>query len=144
MAPSAMSSFPGPGPSSTRTRTASGSQRPAPAASVSARCRSVESGSPPRTAATPPCAQRVVACWSSAFVSTPTCMLCSSAARTAAESPATPEPSTSRSRPAGTDDVYPPPSRGRQLVGLLDVDVPVGGGALLLGGDQLGGDRVDR
>ena len=55
---------------------------------------------PPRTAATPPCAQRVVACWSSALVSTPTRMPWISAARTAADSPATPEPSTSRSRSA--------------------------------------------
>src|SRR5262249_52837984 len=77
--------------------TASTSHSPAPAASVSARCRSVESGSPPRTAATPPWAQRVAAWDSSALVSTPTRSAMSSAARTAADSPATPLPSTSRS-----------------------------------------------
>ncbi len=55
----AMSSWTRFGPSSTSTRTASVSHRPAPAASVSARWRSVESSSPPSTAATPPWAQRV-------------------------------------------------------------------------------------
>ena len=99
-APRAMSSWTRDGPSSTSTRTASTSHSPAPAASVSARWRSVESGSPPSTAATPPWAQRVVACWSSALVSTPTRIPWISAARTAADSPATPEPSTSRSRSA--------------------------------------------
>ena len=70
-APRAISSCTRPGPSSTRTRTASSSHRPAPAARVSARCRSVESSSPPSTAATPPWAQRV-ADWDSApLVSTP-------------------------------------------------------------------------
>src|SRR5205807_1922144 len=67
---------------------------------VSARCRSVESGSPPRTAATPPWAHRVVAWASADLVSTPTRSggSVSAAARTAADSPATPLPSTSRSR----------------------------------------------
>ena len=102
MAPRAMSSLTRPGPSSTSTRTASESQRPAPAASVSARCRSVESGSAASTAATPPCAQRVVAWCSSPLVSTPTRRPCMSAARTAADSPATPLPSTSRSSGAGS------------------------------------------
>ena len=69
--PSAISSLTRPGPSSTSTRTASASHRPAPAASVSARCRSVESSSPPSTAATPPWAQRVVDWASSPLVSTP-------------------------------------------------------------------------
>ena len=71
-APMAMSSWTRAGPSSTRTRTASASHRPAPAARVSARCRSVESSSPPSTAATPPWAQRVADWDSSALVSTPT------------------------------------------------------------------------
>ena len=52
----------------------------------------------PSTAATPPWAQRVVAWCSSPLVSTPTRMPCVSAARTAADSPATPLPRTSRSR----------------------------------------------
>ena len=59
-APSAISSSTRAGPSSTSTRTASTSHSPAPARSVSARCRSVESSSSWNTAATPPCAQRVV------------------------------------------------------------------------------------
>ena len=63
-APSAISSSTRPGPSSTSTRTASTSHSPAPAARVSARWRSVESSSPPSTAATPPWAQRV-ADWAS-------------------------------------------------------------------------------
>ena len=96
-APMAMSSLTRAGPSSTSTRTASTSHRSAPAPSVSARCRSVESGSPPSTAATPPWAQRVVAWCSSALVSTPTRRPWASAARTAADSPATPDPRTSRS-----------------------------------------------
>ena len=58
-APMAISSWTRAGPSSTSTRTASVSHSPAPAASVSARWRSVESSSPPSTAATPPWAQRV-------------------------------------------------------------------------------------
>ncbi len=97
IAPSAMSSWTRSGPSSTSTRTASASHSPAPAARVSARWRSVESGSSWSTAATPPCAHRVVACGSSPLVSTPTRMRWVSAARTAADSPATPDPSTSRS-----------------------------------------------
>ena len=48
-------------------------------------------------------------------VSTPTRMPCSSAARTAADSPATPEPRTSRSR-SGTAKVYLVPATRRQLV----------------------------
>ena len=71
-APMAISSWTRAGPSSTSTRTASASHRPAPAARVSARWRSVESSSPPSTAATPPWAQRVADWDSSALVSTPT------------------------------------------------------------------------
>ena len=71
-APSAISSSTRRGPSSTSTRTASTSHRPAPAARVSARWRSVSSGSPDSTAATPPWAHRVVAWSSSPLVSTPT------------------------------------------------------------------------
>src|SRR4051794_25324959 len=93
-----MSSLTRPGPSSTSTRTASVSHSPAPAASVSARCRSVESGSADSTAATPPWAHRVVVWCSSPLVSTPTRSPWMSAARTAADNPATPLPSTSRSR----------------------------------------------
>ena len=73
-APMAMSSRTRVGPSSTRTRTASTSHSPAPAARVSARWRSVESSSPPSTAATPPWAQRVADWESSALVRTPTRM----------------------------------------------------------------------
>src|SRR5437763_4871156 len=98
MAPKAMSSFTRPGPSSTSTRTASTSHSPAPAFNVSARWRSVESGSSDNTAATPPCAQRVADCTSSALVSTPSRIPGSVAARTAAERPATPLPRTRRSR----------------------------------------------
>ena len=99
-APRAISSLTRPGPSSTRTRTASVSHNPAPAANVSARCRSVESSSPPSTAATPPWAQRVADCQSSALVSTPTRSppAPEPASRTADDSPATPLPSTSTSR----------------------------------------------
>ena len=111
-APMAISSLTRAGPSSTRTRTASVSHRPAPAARVSARCRSVESSSPPSTAATPPWAQRVADWDSSALVSTPVrspvgrdprapAGARGAARRTAAESPATPLPRTRTSRATG-------------------------------------------
>ena len=96
-APSAMSSSTRRGPSSTSTRTASRSHSPAPAARVSARCRSTSSGSSVSAAATPPWAQRVVVCSNSPLVSTPVTRSWAPAARTAADSPATPLPSTSRS-----------------------------------------------
>ena len=111
MAPMAMSSLTRLGPSSTSARTASTSHRSAPAPSVSARWRSVESGSPASTAATPPCAQRVAACDSSDFVSTPTRSASSSAARTAADSPATPLPRTSRSSSSAPSQVMGPPGQ---------------------------------
>ncbi len=123
-APMAISSLTRAGPSSTRTRTASVSHRPAPAARVSARCRSVESSSPPNTAATPPWAQRVADWDSSALVSTPTrspvgrdprapAGTGAAARRTAAESPATPLPRTRTSKAtgatsAGLDPPQPP------------------------------------
>ncbi len=104
--PSAISSCTRPGPSSTRMRTASSSQSPAPAASVSARWRSVESSSPPSTAATPPWAHRVADCDSAPLVSTPRARpgppaATAPARRTAADSPATPLPSTRTSKGPG-------------------------------------------
>ena len=110
-APMAISSLTRAGPSSTSTRTASVSHRPAPAARVSARWRSVESSSPPSTAATPPWAHRVADWDSSALVSTPTrnplgavpvpVGAGGAASRTAADRPATPLPRTSTSRATG-------------------------------------------
>ena len=105
-APSAISSCTRAGPSSTRTRTASSSHRPAPARSVSARCRSVESSSPPSTAATPPWAQRVADCDNAPLVRTPRDtdgrpVASGPAKRTAAESPATPLPRTRTSKGPG-------------------------------------------
>jgi hypothetical protein len=102
--PRAISSWTRPGPSSTSIRTASSSHSPAPAASVSARCRSVESSSPPSTAATPPWAQRV-ADWDS----TPLVRHADPqgrpppgpASRTAADRPATPLPRTRTSKGPG-------------------------------------------
>ena len=109
------------GPSSTSTRTASTSHRPAPAARVSARCRSVESGSPPSTAATPPWAQRVAAWSRSPLVSTPTRrpgplpVRPPAGRRTAAaaDRPATPLPSTSRSSTSASGSASVGPQAGR-------------------------------
>ena len=111
---------PGPGPRRPGSRTASSSHRPAPAASVSARCRSVESSSPPSTAATPPWAQRV-ADWDSApLVSTPSEPTAAArrgpARRTAAESPATPLPRTRTSKgPGRASGAHAGSVRGAQL-----------------------------
>ena len=121
-APMAISSCTRLGPSSTRTRTASASHRPAPAASVSARWRSVESSSPPSTAATPPWAQRVADWDSSALVSTPTRRpfppsalppvgVSGAARRTAADRPATPLPNTRTSSGSGPASVGLTPVR---------------------------------
>ncbi len=135
MAPRAISSLTRAGPSSTRTRTASSSHSPAPAARVSARCRSVESGSPPSTAATPPWAQRVVAWASSPLVRTPTRRPWTSAARTAADRPATPDPRTSRSS-TGASPAAGGASVGRHLDVAVRRRTPSGRPL----GQQLGGD----
>ena len=117
-----MSSWTRDGPSSTSTRTASVSHRPAPAARVSARWRSVESSSPPSTAATPPWAHRVADWDSSALVSTPT------------RSPACrPRPARRRgpgARPAGRRPTGRPPrcpGPGRRGAGPASTPPPVSG-----------------
>lgn len=83
------------GPSVTRVRTASSSQRPAPATRVSSRCCSGVSPSP-SAAAMPPWAQRVEPSSRRALVTT-TVSRPAAAQRSAAVSPATPDPTTTTS-----------------------------------------------
>ena len=100
--PSAISSRTASGPSVTRTRTASGSQAPAPATRVSRSCCSGVSPGP-RAAAMPPCAHCVEPALSTSLVTT-RILSTWPASRSAAVSPAMPEPMTTTSavrRPAG-------------------------------------------
>ena len=118
-APHAMSSPTRAGPSATMVRTASTSHNPAPTDNVSATCNSVESDTSSTTAATPPWAQRVAASDRLPLVTTPTSRPCSRAARTAADSPAMPLPSTNRSTTGSVTAAHsqqwlPPGSRADQ------------------------------
>ncbi len=90
LVPSAISSCTASGPSVTRIRTASGSQAPAPATNVSVSCSSGVSPGP-RAAAMPPWAHCVDPAERTSLVTTRT-LSTASVSRSAAVSPAMPEP----------------------------------------------------